>query len=77
MYDFESQHVENPVAYAARTGDNSRGVTLEQVLPASPASEPYSDERHDASGNGTRSALDLVVPLIVSAVFLLIALSSF
>ena len=74
MDDFDPYEYDTAVTYAAKTGDSSRGVTLEQALPQN---DPEVDEFAGEGSRSSASLTDLVVPLIVAVTFILIAALSF
>lgn len=74
MDDFDPYEYDTAVTYAAKTGDSSRGVTLEQALPQN---DPEVGDFADEGSRRSTSLTDLVLPLIVALTFILIAASSF
>ena len=85
MDSFDPYEFDSPTTYALKTGDSSRGVTLEQALPSTAHYEAldatktslseidsYSSEGDPASS----SWVGTIITMVVAALFVAIGISS-
>ena len=78
MNNFEPYEFNDPVSYAAQTGDSSLGVTYEQALPGSTSEdinslslsdpETFASETDPNSGISAGSIITIIVAIILLAV---------
>ena len=82
MNSFDPYDFNDPVSYAAQTGDSSLGVTYEQALPGSTSGDVNSAGLSDPDTFASETDPNLgisvgsVITIIVAAILLAVGISS-